>query len=147
MRIVFVDPGTVTGIFWTNCEEGIGWEEWLEVVRGGVERGEWFQGSSSEVERLVKDLDPAVVVCEDFQLRGDRLRGREALDPVRVAESLRSWLRAHLWRGRWEWQQASDAKAVVTDKRLRRWGLWIPGNPHARDAIRHALLWQRRQSG
>lgn len=42
------------------------------------------------------------------------------------------------------WQSPSNAKGVMTDDRLRRAGLWIPGKDHARDAMRHlALLWRQ----
>lgn len=42
------------------------------------------------------------------------------------------------------WQSPSNAKGVFTDERIRRAGLWVPGRPHAVDAIRHlCLLWRQ----
>lgn len=41
------------------------------------------------------------------------------------------------------YQSAAQAKGVVTDKRLKSWGLWVPGQQHARDAIRHAVTYLR----
>lgn len=35
---------------------------------------------------------------------------------------------------------ASEAKGFVTDEKLEAWGLWVKGQKHARDAIRHAVL-------
>ena len=43
------------------------------------------------------------------------------------------------------WQTASDAKGVITDKRLKDMGFWMPGKPHARDAIRHLIIAIRRE--
>lgn len=36
---------------------------------------------------------------------------------------------------------AVEAKTFVTDEKLKDWGLWIPNQRHARDAIRHAVLY------
>lgn len=38
-------------------------------------------------------------------------------------------------------QTAQIAKNFCTDEKLKGWGLWIPGQRHARDAIRHACYW------
>ncbi len=43
-------------------------------------------------------------------------------------------------------QSASSAKGVITDARLQQWGYWLPHKQrHARDAIRHALLYERKR--
>jgi hypothetical protein len=34
---------------------------------------------------------------------------------------------------------ASQAKAFVTDQKLKEWGFWKEGMRHSRDAIRHGL--------
>lgn len=36
-----------------------------------------------------------------------------------------------------------SAKAVVSDERLRRWGLWNPGRKDANDAVRHLIVLMR----
>lgn len=41
-------------------------------------------------------------------------------------------------------QSPSDAKSVVTDERLRKMNLYLPGSDHRRDATRHAVLLARR---
>lgn len=38
-------------------------------------------------------------------------------------------------------QSAQIAKGFVTDDKLKAWGLWIKGQKHARDAIRHAVYY------
>ena len=37
-------------------------------------------------------------------------------------------------------QLPADAKNFVTDKQMKKIGLWKPGKDHARDAIRHLVL-------
>ena len=42
------------------------------------------------------------------------------------------------------WQTPSNAKGIFTDSRLKDQKLWIPGKPHACDAVRHlCLLWRQ----
>lgn len=88
------------------------------------------------------------VVVEDFILRLMD-QGRALLAPVRVSAAFE-----------WEMersgaaetvpvlkQQPSEAKRVVTDERLRAWGLYDAGSgPHSRDATRHAVLALRKYS-
>jgi hypothetical protein len=37
-------------------------------------------------------------------------------------------------------EQLPGTKAVVSDDRLKRFGLWVPGKPHAMDAVRHLVV-------
>ncbi len=38
-------------------------------------------------------------------------------------------------------QTAQNAKGFVTDEKLKAWGMYVKGQPHARDAIRHAAFY------
>jgi hypothetical protein len=38
-------------------------------------------------------------------------------------------------------QSAQNAKGFCTDQKLKEWGLWIEGQRHSRDAIRHACFY------
>ena len=79
------------------------------------------------------------MVCESFQLR-ERTSDPSLLSPVRIQSKLELLL--HMKRIRvddYTTQQPSQ-KSVITDERLRRWGLWLPGKPHACDAMRHAAI-------
>lgn len=99
------------------------------------------------------------VAVERFDLRpGAVLAGAGALDAVRVAEAWRGLRlgQAIMWEGLGmgmgvvpavEWQQASAAKGTVTDERLKRMGLWVRGEEHTRDALRHLVLCARRWWG
>jgi hypothetical protein len=88
------------------------------------------------------------VVVESFVLRKFSMDA-SLLSPVRMIEKIKSDLRA------WDadsglhqlfFQQPATAKRIVTDQRLDRWGLYVPGSEHARDALRHAVTLLRRCS-
>jgi len=44
-------------------------------------------------------------------------------------------------------QSPASGKGVVTDARLRNWGLWQVGQPHANDALRHLIVFLRKEIG
>ncbi|WGH22066.1 RuvC-like resolvase [Gordonia phage MerCougar] len=94
--------------------------------------------------RKVAGIPRTVVVVEDFILR-TQTKGRDALSPVRITGGLDQLL----WEGKnvpypLVKQQPSEAKASVTDERLKLWGFYDSGSRHARDADRHALLFLRK---
>lgn len=116
-----------------------------------------------QIDKLVELVDAwpeAEIVCEDFVLRQMR-GGRELLDPVRITEPLKWWLERggiRAWdhyedgEGAWkprgmELQQPSLAMTTITDERLKAFGVFnlTKGQPHARDAVRHALTFARRR--
>lgn len=82
-------------------------------------------------------------VIEDFILR-ERTKARDLLSPVRCTAMVRVFMEQMKVHCPIELQSASDAKGSFTDERLRRWGLWTVGSPHARDATRHLLLHLRK---
>lgn len=88
---------------------------------------------------------PHFVVMEDFILREDT-KDRSLLSPVRIAARVEQLL----YRDNkefdtvWTLQSASDAKSTCTDERMKSWGLWQPGKPHATDATRHVIVALRR---
>jgi hypothetical protein len=111
------------------------------------------------------------LAIEDFILRiGKGSSGRDGLSAVRITANFMALLRERKLtafsgirggvpnrmsqRGamrlgnkggcRVVWQSPADAKGVFTDARLRQHGLWVVGNEHARDAMRHlALMWRK----
>lgn len=89
--------------------------------------------------------DLLVVVIEDFILQMLQM-DRSLLSPVRISARFEDRLRDT--RLPWIKQSASDAKRVITDARLRDWGLLRGGHAerHARDAQRHGILALRKIS-
>jgi hypothetical protein len=91
---------------------------------------------------------PAFFVCEDFILTRFKSSDRSGLYPVWVAAAVvgyRNGIADAYESGGFGpaapievvWQQPSQAKTHATDERLRRWGMWIKGREHERDAWRH----------
>ena len=81
------------------------------------------------------------VVLEDFILR-ERTQKRDLLSPVRLTAMVQAMVFSNddYEASIHTLQSASNAKSTVTDDRLKRWDLWVPGQQHARDAIRHMIL-------
>lgn len=93
------------------------------------------------------------VVIEDFILRKFSA-GRDLLAPVRMIARIEQIIELLLEYGyepedrgrvlRVYKQLPALAKSTCTDERMRRWGIWTPGKPHANDALRHAVTFLRR---
>jgi len=94
-----------------------------------------------EIEAMLDVWPGAAVVCEDFILRTLN-KNRDVLSPVRLTFGIQHLLHA---RGRVAFlQQPAMAKTTATDERLKAWGLYRPGEEHARDATRHCITFARR---
>lgn len=93
---------------------------------------------------LLKFYD--VVIIEDFQLSAKvHTRNSELLSPVRIGFGLSLLLNmSPKFKGKIVWQQPTQM-GVITDDRLRSWGLWLPGerNKDIRSAMKHLLIYLR----
>lgn len=163
MRVLSVDPGTTTGfVLW----EGSGYRSGSDVKNGIVSYGEWVGGwkvGARGALVTIQQFMPDVYVYEDFiLLGGDHSSDREGLDPVRVNAvvdyelelaalgiGMRGMNDGKAWAPVVVAQTASQAKGVITDDRLKRWGLWYSATvkgekpDHVRDACRHLCLYLR----
>lgn len=146
MRVFAIDPGRTSGFavfvtekgVWAAHEVGLGGCGWQHLRR--FRRGEVGQAEALYV--LIERFGPDAVVIEDFILDTRRASGkRSLLSPVRITAMLEYELSGRMPITK---QSASDAKSVITDRRLKRWGYWTPASTHARDATRHGLLFLRR---
>lgn len=86
--------------------------------------------------------DVFVIGCEGFTLQMNST-DYWLLEPVRFLAVLQDRLRESGSGMGVEVQQPGE-RSVITDARLRLWGLWKPGSDHARDAQRHGLAFLRR---
>jgi hypothetical protein len=78
-------------------------------------------------------------VCEDFTPRpGAHSVQKDALHIIGGLEAmiLTGTVDSHLYL-----QSPGQAKAFSTDEKLRKLGWWVKGQDHARDALRHLLVW------
>jgi hypothetical protein len=143
-----------------------------ELLAGGMHLDGLGEGGLYDADRaicmslaiLINEYEPDIVCVEDFILRpsGIGSTARSGLSPLRIIAMMEMWRfeigfnfdalphggdDGMTWSPRWYYQQPSDAKGVVTDARLRAAGLWVKGQQHARDAIRHACLGFRKEAG
>ena len=103
-----------------------------------------FEGAendqSDEIVELVATWPSARLVLEEFILRKPSM-GRELLSPVRISAVIDWAVRPRYWVR----QQPALAMTTITDDRQKDMGLWVPGKEHARDAIKHAFTFLKRQ--
>jgi len=158
-RALWIDPGGTTGVSLVWFDPARLLDKNVPLIRSVIAWwGGYLHGSENmqthEVTMLVKKYGgPAglAIGIEDFILQSS-IKDRHLLAPVRLTASIEY----ALWRGLKEhdgevrkrtWahkQSANDAKNVMTDERLKLWGMYTPGPDHIRDATRHSLLWLRR---
>lgn len=171
--IFSIDPGETTGWAWLRVDldrlgSGPAWKavvDWeadeIQAVgvspREGVRR--WDGGEAFAASWLVakiEEVQPAMLVVEDFILDVRRANSsRNLLSPVRITAMVEYGLRTSLVvpvrrlgaPGGLVFQTAADAKTIITNTRLERWGFYVPrkqcASPHVRDALRHGLLYCR----
>lgn len=159
--IAAIDPGVTTGVAWACVGRkelrdlgahgallsAMNHGRWQgEDIRGANDTARanaifmWLNGRHEATFRVTNDYMRAVgvVVIEDFVRREDTT-DPSLLAPVRIMERL-----LQAWDGDESMvvfkQQPSQAKAVVTDHRLKDWGLWSKGSRHVRDANRHLII-------
>jgi len=158
--IMAVDPGTTTGVVAglfhpaadiQTCIANSEWESW-EVEGTPAEQG-WqimdeFKDLQAEWNLAGVALPDIHLVSESFALRLKKAHGagsdQHMLDPVRVIESMETLALRRSEQGyrqwvRIEYQLPSEAKGYVTNERMKRWGAWVVGSEHKRDAVRHLL--------
>lgn len=170
MLVMGIDPGVTTG--WAMLEgEGAGLSALTIVECGQLNGKELLSGVGFAADvpeggmyredravamalyRLIDAYEPDAVYVEDFVLRptGIGSSGRDGVSPLRIICFLECWLFDIGVDERGEFNYAyntpADAKKVITDQRLKAGGLWVRGQQHARDAIRHAALGYRKEKG
>jgi hypothetical protein len=169
--IVGIDPGTHTGVAWALVSvrqvKELGWKRALAACRSDQVRERWAMyevaGSTEDrsVDQLLELLDRfryfssvasagriseiSHIVTEDFILR-ERTMERSLLSPVRITEKLEYALHSSGSSSTLSRYSAADAKTIVTDERLKRWGLYDPKSKHARDALRQLIMKMRELS-
>lgn len=99
-----------------------------------------FTGSSmsqcDEIIELANSWPDARLVTEMFRLR----QLSAELDPVEINHTIKWALRPRYFVD----QQPGLAMSTVTDDRQKEWGFWVPGKPHARDAVKHNITFLKR---
>lgn len=142
-QVLSLDPGGTTGwaIFQVHPLAMTG--DPTIPVMANVEwwdSGEFTGPQNDQIDQIMAMVDEwphARLVTEDFHLR----QVNAVLDPVEINAILRWACRPRYWVK----QMSSLAMGTVTDERQKAWGYWVPGKPHARDAIKHNITFLKRR--
>lgn len=118
-------------------------EHWAAGQIEGTE-----DNQADQMMELINTWPDAAILCETFIIR-KFLTHRGFLSPVRIEEKFRYGLhlQAKEEGGRPKYvfkQQPSLAMDFCTDDRQKQWHMWATGEPHARDAIKHAVTFMAR---
>lgn len=144
--VLALDPGGTTG--WSvfgvhpdalSGDPAIGVVNNVEFWCAGQFEGD-ENSQADEIVELIEHWPSARLVIEDFILR-KQSQARELLSPVRITSVLEWAVRPRYFIK----QQPSLAMTTITDDRQKAMGFWVPGQQHARDAIKHNLTFLKRQ--
>lgn len=91
-----------------------------------------------EQAKHVYDLE-GPIIFERFDFR----QGMPKIDfrPIKVIGVIEEWTRQNDWP--LVLQSPAEGKSYFTDNVLKNSNLWIPGKPHAMDALRHLLYFRQ----
>lgn len=104
--------------------------------------GEFTGRQDNQIDEMLDLVDSwldAEIVTETFKLR----QLNAELSPVEINACLRRELRSRQRRA--VLQNASLAMGTIPDDRQKALGFWLPGKPHARDAVKHGLTYLKRK--
>lgn len=139
-----IDPGGTTGWAVVYSQDDSMLNEGDLTSGLEFEYGQITGSPNAQAQRLLRianEFSGLPIIMEDFQLRQKNVE----LSPVEIASRVEFALYISNQSHRYFKQSPSDAKKTCSDKRLKQWGLWLPHKErHARDGIRHALLFLRR---
>lgn len=142
-QVITIDPGGTTG--WSLFQvhpDAMNGDPDFRVL----DNIEWWTAGQftgrqdkqiDEIIELVNSWPAARLVTEQFVLR----QLNAELSPVEINATLRWAVRPRYWVP----QQASLAMSTVTDARQKAWGYWVPGQEHARDAVKHNITYLKRR--
>ena len=127
-RLLALDPGETTGyaIFHEQELKEAGQQPTKDVGKAFL-----------LIKRLVYDNKITDLVMEDYRIYAWKKESHTwaSLHTPRLIGAIEGLcaefeMQAHK-------QMAHTAKTFVNDNKLKAWDFWLPGSPHARDAIRH----------
>ncbi len=142
-QVISLDPGGTTGwaIFSVHPEAMTGDPD--IPIMANIEwwtAGQFTGRQDDQVDQIVamvRSWPGARLVTEDFKVR----QLNAELSPVEINAMVLRETRPRYWVK----QMPSLAMDTVTDERQKLWGFWIPGQEHARDAVKHNITFLKRR--
>ena len=131
-RVLALDPGETTG--WCTYIKDAQPSFQLSQYKTWPLEDHWLQFITK-----IHDFAPQALVFESYNIyewKADEHK-RSNVPTLQVIGALKG--AAIERRLPWFTQTPQNAKAFVTDDKLRQWGLWVPAVKHGRDAARHAV--------
>jgi hypothetical protein len=153
--VLAIDPGGTTGVAAAYCTPAYGRKETIESMELSKSlevSGTWDEQAlqlAKIIERFVftANVEQALpmenihIAWEDFILRRRQEGGATGnLTSIWVMAATMGRVAELLADIDVKYQQPSQAKSLATNERIKRWGLWVVGSEHERDAWRHWVL-------
>ena len=129
MYCVALDPGGTTG-FAIIPNERTPWH--IEVLQLGPEE------HHAQLFRQLTIWKPTILLVESFENTGQVAADLAAREYIGICKAYAQAARDCTPHS----QHAATAKAFWNDEKLRDYGLYVPRQRHARDAIRHYLYYR-----
>ena len=131
-QILGLDPGETTGVCSLTIDPNQ-LDNWAQdqvntsIIEWGVD----------QYSRLITPSRTNLVIAESYRIYSWRVKQHtwSSLLTPRLVGSIETLCRLH--GVPLIMQSAQTGKAFCTDDRLKEWGLYWPGHPHAMDAARH----------
>jgi hypothetical protein len=134
--ILALDPGGTTG--WALVQQ----DEFAELYNvGQIGPGDHHKVLWNMISKLNAQHVDFRLVCESFEFR----QGKQRAGIVLVSKEYIGICKLFgqcFPETPVVFQTASQAKAFVTDEKIKALDLWSPGNKHAMDAMRHLITYQ-----
>ena len=133
VAIVGIDPGPEPGVVVLWCSDGA-------VVHADTHADPWVTLRNLQWNSGMPELLVWVAIEQTIVGRGTARKTRAgSMETITQAEALRDAVRAHGLP--LQFLPADRVKPIVTDARLRRFGVWgMLSTHHQRDAARHAVF-------
>ena len=148
-RVIALDPGGTTGwAMWQDTKfpgtfEGRDEKVWEHFTCGQIGPEEHHEELYELLERM--QTHKFIVICESFEFRqsdnhreGTVLISREYIGVAKLFTKRRGGLNLQV---HYVSQSPSQAKGFVSDEKLKAMGLYVPGQRHARDALKHLVYY------
>lgn len=131
--VIALDPGLTTGVAFKAPDR----EPVALQIAGRLEVYSWVNESiRAEVE--YQGRPRPIIVVERFTINSNTAQKSQQLDPLYIIGTV-EYL-ALLNGCPFRLQSPSQAKSFATDAKLKAAGWWVPGQDHARDALRHLMV-------
>jgi hypothetical protein len=140
LPIVAIDPGETTGLAILRSLGGDGNRDGDDIHQIQINT-RIMQWGAERLHTLIHHHRPKIVIVESYRIYSWRTKEHtwSSLYTPRLIGGIEFLCFQYCIP--LVSQSAQQGKSFVTDARLKEWGLYMAGAPHARDATRHLLTY------